>query len=390
LEASATVVTAGETVTLLGRLLCPGATGAAGESLTLYQREPGGGSGQSELATVTTGEDGSYRLTTSPLTRKSVFVVRSLLAHGARTVVRVTPRVTLDGPAADGAQLATRGERSHGRNRFTFSGTVSPARPGMLVALQREYLATGERWQTIALGRLDGEGRYSITHGFRAPGEVSIRVVVHPEGELATATEPLSYDISQAQTPQLTIQTSADPISPGQTATITGAAAGPASQTVTLLASTHGQAFVALAKGTTEAGGAYSFTVTPLQNTTYRVLSAGAQSTELFEGVRYALSAAAPASTVQTGVPMSFSGTVPDAQAGQPVYLERRNASGIGFHVLDGGAVGVDCSYSIAHTFAAAGSYVVRITVPAGPQTVGSTSPEFTIAVTPGPASPAS
>jgi hypothetical protein len=388
LEASAAVVTAGEPVTLLGQMVCPGATGAAGESLTVYQRERG--SGQSELATVTTGEDGSYQLTTGPLTSKSVFVVRSLLAHSVRTVVRVTPKVTLDGPAADGAELATRGDRADGLGRFTFSGTVSPARPGMLVALQREYLASGERWHTIALGRLDDEGQYSISHGFRSTGEVSIRVVVHPPGELAIASEPLSYDISQTQAPQLTIQASADPISPGQSATIAGVAAGAAGQTLTLLARTHGQPFAPIAKATTEVGGAYNFTVTPLQNTTYRVLSASAESSELFEGVRYALSAEAPASTVQTGVPLTFSGTVLGAPAGALVYLERRNASGIGFHVVDSGAVGSGDSYSIAHTFDSAGSELMRITVPAGPQTLGSTSPEFTITVTRGPGAPAS
>jgi hypothetical protein len=388
LEASAAVVTAGETVTLLGQMVCPAAGGAAGESLTVYQRERG--SPQSELATVTTGEDGSYQLTTGPLTSNSVFVVRSLLAHSVRTVVRVTPRVTLDGPAADGAELTTRGDRGDGRNRFTFSGTVSPARAGMLVALQREYLASGERWHTIALGRLDGEGEYSITHGFRAPGEVSIRVVVHPPGELAIASEPLSYDISQSQAALLTIHASPDPISPGGTATITGVAAGPAEETLTLLARTNGQPFAPVAKATTEAGGAYSFAVTPPQNTTYRVLSASAESSELFEGVRYALRAEAPASRAQTGVPVTFSGTVLGAPAGEPVHLERRNPSGVGFHVVDSGAVGAGDSYSVVHTFDSAGSEVMRIAVPAGPQTLGSTSPEFTIAVTRQPASPAS
>jgi hypothetical protein len=384
MEASAPVVTAGEPATLLGRLVCTGTTSAAGETLVVEEREHGGGeSGLSEVATVTTGEDGSFELTTPPLTSKSVFVARSFLAHGGRTVVRVTPKVTITGPAASGAELASRGNRTSGRSSFTFSGTVTPAPAGARVALQRAYVATGERWHTVAFGQLDEEGHYAISHGFRVPGEVSVRVVVRLQGELATSSEPLTYDISQAQNPQLTIQTSADPISSGASATITGVAAGPPSQTVTLLARTHGQAFVPLAKDTTEAGGAYSFTVTPLQNTTYRVISASARSTTVFEGVSYALSAEAPVSTVQTGVPVNFSGTVVPAPVGAVVHLERRNASGIGFHIVGVGTVTSSYTYSIADTFKLAGSAVMRITVPAGPQTIASTSPEITIAAAP-------
>lgn len=114
LEASASVVTAGETVTLLGRLACADTISEAGEAIVVYQREHGAASGLAEVATATTAEDGSFQLTSAPLTGKSVFVARSLLAHGGRTVVQVTPKITLDGPAADGAELATRAEGGAG------------------------------------------------------------------------------------------------------------------------------------------------------------------------------------------------------------------------------------------------------------------------------------
>jgi hypothetical protein len=286
MEASAPVVSAGEAATLRGKLSCPEGISAGGETLSILQREHGGGeSGLTEVASVTTSEDGAFELTTAPLTAKSVFLARSLLARGGRTVVRVAPKVTLEGPAAGAIALTTRGDRASGRNRFTFTGTVSPALAGMRVSLQREYPASGEGWHTIAFGRLDEEGHYSITHGFDTVGEVSVRVVVHPHGELPITSEPLSYDIAQAQDPALTIESSADPLAPGAAATISGVAAGPASQAVMLLASTHGQRFAPLAKATTEASGAYSFTVTPAVDTTYRVIDAHARSTELSEVV---------------------------------------------------------------------------------------------------------
>ncbi len=295
MQASSPVVSSGEAATLLGRLSCPEGVSAAGETLAILQREHGGGeSGLSEVASVTTSEDGSFELQTAPLTGKSVFIVRSLLARGGRTVVRVTPKVTIEGPAAGAAALTTRGDRSSGRNRFTFTGTVSPALAGMRVSLQREYPADGDSWHTIAFGQLDEEGRYSITHGFDSVGAVSVRVIVHPRGELPIASEPLSYDITQAQNPALTIESSADPIASGTAVNITGVAAGAEGQTVMLLASSHGQRFTPLAKGTTEAGGAYSFTVTPSLDTTYRVIDAQARSTPLLETV--SAPPAAPAS----------------------------------------------------------------------------------------------
>ena len=49
LEASASVVTAGETVTLLGRLACADTISEAGEAIVVYQREHGAASGLAEV-----------------------------------------------------------------------------------------------------------------------------------------------------------------------------------------------------------------------------------------------------------------------------------------------------------------------------------------------------
>jgi hypothetical protein len=394
LQASSELVTAGETVTLQGRLLCPGGTIATGETVTLNQRQLAGGpSASSALAAAISDEGGSFQTTSAPLTARSVFVVRSTLArHGARIVVRVAPKVTLEGPATAGAQLATRGARTaaggpgttvRGRSRLTFTGTVTPSTPGTLVALQREYATAGEQWHTIAFARVGPEGRYTIAHGFRSAGEVSVRVLARPKGEVSAASEPLTYEIVQAQNPQLTIESSADPIALGASATIAGVAAGAPGQTVTLQARTPGQSFEPVTKATTDMGGAYTFSVTPIQNTSYRVLSANATSTELLEGVRYALAPTPPPSTVQDGATVAFSGTLTPAPTGQAVYLECEDAHGVGFHIVASGTVGVAYSYSIPYAFHNAGSRVMRIKVKRTPQILGTTSAPFTIAVTP-------
>ena len=162
-----------------------------------------------------------------------------------------------------------------------------------------------------------------------------VRTVVHTgRHNVAAVSEPVSYASPQPQNPQLTIQTSADPISYGQSVTITGVAAGAPSQPVTLLAHTRGGAFAVVASATTDEAGNYTFTQAPLQNTSYRVADAATSSTVVFEAVKSVLVAdagpdtALSAQSVQSGQQLTFSGTPTPAHDGQVVYLERGYANG--------------------------------------------------------------
>lgn len=364
--------------------MCKSGVSTADELVTVYQRQRAGPSGLSELGTATTEADGSFQFTPPALATNSMFVVRLAGAHRASTVVKVAPLVTISGPAAD-ARVLTGGHAS-----LTVTGTVTPVLSGALVRLQREY--ADEQWRAIARGRVGPEGRYSIAYSFSAhrlssPGEVSVRVVVYPNGpNIIAASEPLSYVVSQAQHSQLTIQTSTDPISPGQSVRITGVLAGAASQAVILLARVRGGAFVPVAKGTTDAAGAYTFTVSPLRTTFYKVAALARTSTELFEGVKDVLTAGVSANTVQAGAQLTFSGTLVPAHVGDVVYLERERVNGVGFEVVDVGSVDAAGSYSIVHTFYGAATRVMRIRVPASLESQGSISEPFTILVTPAPA----
>ena len=85
----------------------------------------------------------------------------------------------------------------------------------------------------------------------------------------------------------------------------------------------------------------------------------------------------------QAGKQLTFSGTLVPAHTGQAVYLEREDASGIGFHVVDVGTVDAAFSYSIVDTFSDVATCVMRIRVPANSESQGSTSEPFTILVTP-------
>jgi hypothetical protein len=367
LTVAATVhrITVGETVTVIGKLLCPSGLSAAEVPVTIYRHQPA--TALTLLGTGTTGADGSFQLTPAAFATNSILYVRARQARGARTTVRVAPEVTLNA-AYPGVQTSdTSGEsRSRVRARATFTGTVSPVDAGALVALQVAYDASGGQWHSVAFGRVGSDGNYSIAHAFRTPGEASIRTIVHAAKlNMAVAiSESLRYEISQPQNPDLTIQTSADPIAYGQSVTISGVAAGAQNQPVTLLARTKGNALAVIAKGTTDASGHYAFTQEPLQMTYYRVSDATARSTALFESVGFALAATAIPNTLHAGQQLTFSGTLAPAHAGQIVYLERGYASGIGFRVVDTGTVDAASQYTIVHTFATAGTSIMRIRVP--------------------------
>ena len=380
LTPAASRITVGETVTVSGKLLCPSGVSAAEVPVTFYRHQPA--TALALLGTATTAADGSFRFTAATFSTSGILYVRAPQARGARAIVRVAPQVTLT-PGAQ-ASAASGHSRAGLGTRAMFTGTVSPADTGALVALQVAYAASGGQWHSVAFGRVGADGGYSIAHAFRTPGEASVRTIVHAaRPDMAAAiSESVPFDVSQPQNPDLTIQTSADPIAYGQSITIAGVAAGARNQQVTLLARTQGNAFAVVAKATTDASGYYTFTQEPLQMTYYRVTDTTAASTALFESVGFALAATATPSTVQAGQQLSFSGTLTPAHAGEIVDLERGYASGLGFRVVDTGTVDSASQYTIVHTFATAGTSIMRIKIPTDGQRRASFSAPFTVTVT--------
>jgi hypothetical protein len=393
LATSAARITVGETVSLSGQLSCPDTASAAPQSssaapqtssaaptsVTVLRHEPG--AALETVASVDVATDGSFTVTSGALSRNSVFYARAAHAKGARAVVKVAPAVTLSDSGASAQTSATGLDGAHPplRTKMTFSGAVNPAATGAPVALQISYAASGEHWRAVAFGRVAADGSYSIAHGFRTPGALSIRAVVHPgKGNTAGISEVLTYEVPQPQNPLLTIQTSADPVPSGTLVTISGVAAA-TNAPVTLLARTHGGAFAPVATGATDGEGHYTFTQEPLQSTYYEVTDASARSSSLFEGVLFAIAPSATPDAVAAGQPVTFSGTLSPAHAGQVVYLERQYASGAGFHVIGIGSVDDASAYAITHTFSRTGTSVLRVKVPSDGKLLTSTSEPFTV-----------
>lgn len=388
-------IAAGDPFTAYGRLLCDHK--AEGEQQVQLFEHAYGTSGYTAVGSAKTDAQGFYEIAQSGLQGNSSLYAEAGGAVSPTKQIRVEALVTLGGPTP-GSQLLTAGGPGAaltGRsNVVTFTGTVSPADGGAEVVLQRQNAITGNEWRWIGRGVVGAEGAFKVKHRFVVPGDANIRVVVRSQGRnVHSASNELSYEISQAQNPQLTIEASADPIEFGQSVTIHGSAAGLAGRSLTLLARVRQQhGFAAVTKTTTNATGEYSFPAqSPTTSTFYKVqtgadVAHSERSAVLFEGVKDVLSASVSPNPVQAGQPLTFSGTITPALVGHIVYLERQNATGNGFHVVQVAAIGAGSAYTLTYTSYSSGTAVFRVRVPGGPANQGAVSQPFTIATTPAPA----
>jgi hypothetical protein len=387
---SSSVIGAGEPLDVLGRLVCQSGMPVAGQPVTVYERQAGTHA-FTIAGSVSSEGDGSYQLTPAAFDVNSVFYVSACGARSKRVAVKVTPQVTLNGSPQSGAQLLVGRPRRlrasvASNNTVTFSGTASPAEPGTTVSLQRESGGTNEGWRRIGRAEVSTGGSYSLTHTFRVPGTVNVRVVVRHRGNRPVASEPLSYVVMQRQNPLLTAVSSSGLVASGEAVTISGHAVGAAKQVVTLMARDRG-GFASVAQATTNDSGDYIFAAqVPPQTTLYRVAYDRKTSTGLPIRVTYALTAASSADTVQAGQSVTFSGVALPGQEGHSVYLQAQNASGIGFHIVAEGTLGAGSSYSIAHGFYGPSEQLMRIKVPGDPGYLGVGSQLLKIQVTPAPA----
>ena len=400
------LISAGESTSVSGQLKCGHGEGHVGQAVELYAHVAGT-AGFVPVGGATTETGGAYKLTSPAENANTSFYVRSAGARSANKRLRVALQVTLNPltNVAEGGVIETGAP-----NRETFTGTISPstADVGARVILQRENAASGEEWHRIGVGGVEAGGTFSIPHIFRVPGDASIRVLVRSDRlNVPSPSNELEYEISQTQNPSLTIVSSADPIGYGQPVTISGVVAGAtASHQVTLWARTvHQQGFAPVTETTTDASGNYSFAAqTPVNSTLYRVSTSDPgcadtpptvkackarqlKSAVLYEGVKDVLTAAASPTTLPAGQAVTFSGTVAPDHTGHVIYLERENASGTGFHVVQRGYVLPGSTYSIVHQVYVPGTKVYRIEIPGGPDNGRAISQLFTIQVTPAPAS---
>ncbi len=377
-SSSSSQITLGEDVTVTGTLSCPEGESASGKTLTAFRSGQGS---RTEDGTATTEPDGSYSITVSGLQTNSTLQVRDGRAHSARLRVKVAPWVTVSDPAAGSALASHVARAGHSTtSRTSFSGTVDPRFAGRRVALQTSFDATGGQWRTVALGQVADDGSYTVSHPFRTAGQVWVRVLLRPgSANVPGASEPVSYEVTATQNPALTIESSVPSAPFGTAVTITGTTGAPATP-VQLYWRSRSGAFQPLTSGTSDESGRYSFPVTPTQTGFYEVRDATASSIAIFQHVSFALTLATPPATAVTGEEVTLTGTLEPAPAGVIVQLERQ-WKGVNFRPVATGTVS-GTAVSIAHTFAAAGSYVLRVRVLGADGVESASSAPFTIQVT--------
>ena len=155
-------------VTISGTLLAPsGGAAEPGVSVALYTSQPGQHD-WSETQTTTTGPDGSYSFTVQGSTNE-LYQARTTFApvrhsavvfQGVQDVVSITSSATA---AVVGQPV-------------TFSGNVSPGKPGDAVYLER--LGKDGNWHIVESSTLDQASDYSIGWTFGTPGAKQVRVQV--------------------------------------------------------------------------------------------------------------------------------------------------------------------------------------------------------------------
>lgn len=386
INAAPNPITAGDGVVIFGRLFGPG---HQHQLVVLWHRLPG----QpffTRIQRTRTGSDGRYefiRVSGVVDTNRSWYV-SSDGAFSRRVREFVHADITLNPLASTSVVTGT---------PYTFTGKVSPKHAGERVKLQRKQ-ATGDDWFTIGDGRIKADGTYSIVHVFVYPsndpdaigalGDSDVRV--HFGGDnrnIQSSSDSLSLQISQKQNPSLTIAASPDPITVGQSTTISGTVAPPsnAGEVVTLQARTDQTHFVNVAQATTDASGNYSFpNQAPVNNTLYRVRapSQTSPSAALYVGVKDAITGTASTSSTTAGQRVTFTGAVSPDKTGHVLYLERQNPRTGDFHIVQVAFVGAGSRYIITHRIVVPGTPAVfRVKIPGGPENQGAATQPIPIQV---------
>ncbi len=389
INAAPNPITNGDGVVIFGRLT---GRGHQNQRVQLYHRLPG----QRFFTLVQTGRTGpagqyEFDRVAGVVDTNRTWYVFSDGAFSRKVRERVHADITLNPLASTNLVTGT---------PYTFTGTVAPKHAGERVELQRKQPGNGDDWFTIDQGRINADGTYSITHRFRDPstdqalGDAEIRV--HFRGDnrnIQSSSDSLSVQVSQKQNPNLVINATPDPISIGQSVTISGTVgATAAGKALQLESRTDRTAFAPVPGATTVAGSAgssYTFVPqSPMNNTLYRVVTTGPTATPpvssavIYVGVKDTITATASTSSTTAGSVVTFTGAVAPSKVGHVLYLERQNPRTGDFHIVQVASVGAGSQYTINHRIVVPGAPAVfRVKIPGGPENQGAASQPIPIQV---------
>lgn len=269
------------------------------------------------------------------------------------------------------------------------SGSVTPAHAHQRVLLQEQTSSTGSDWKTIDVGYTGGHSNYSIAHRFRTPGTYTLRALFPDDPRnVAGQSASIGLTVQQQQNPSFTINASAQPITNGQSETITGTLQASGSTTavapnvsVTLYGRQGTGAFRALQTTQTDSSGGYTFTTMPSYNTVYHVAAAhGEKTANLYVGVQDVVSATLSASTIALGDAAQVTGTVTPDHGGHVLYLQQQSSAGQWIDVQTA-HLGTRSQFSFSYRPGMAGTLNLRVQITGGPWSIGGISTALPLTV---------
>lgn len=360
----------GDPIVIYGRLTGPS---SGSRPVTLWHRV----AGQSRFTPVqrtTTNANGFYDIARADgvvRTNRAWFV----RADGVRSRTvneKVRAEVTLQAPSS-----GTTGQP------ISFTGAVTPSHVGERIVLQRQLGAGGDEWKTIGSGRIQPGSTFNVSLRLKVADVYTVRALFRGDRRnLGAPSSALDVAVSQAQNPKLTLSASADPITVGQPATLSGALAGAGAGTiVTLYAHEHGQSYQAVGTTLTGSGGSFSFSVTPAHNTVYEVRSSnGVHSRQVFEAVRELVTINATPTSASPGQTVTFSGAVTPDKSGHTIELQQLGDDH-DYHLVQVATVAPGLTYQIQHVVQSPGQKTFRVVINGGPINAGGRSSSVTITV---------
>ena len=372
-------IDAGEGVFIYGHLnVAP----VARQKIILYRDLAGSWRGYTKVSQTTTDSHGFYEFTRAEdvvMTNRSWFVREAGVhqIHSRTLFERVAALVSLSASTSN----AVTGQP------VVFTGHVGPSHASEPVVLQQET-ASGD-WRDLKSGRLDGGSNYSITYRWRFAGDHTVRVLSRGDlRNIGAVANPVTVAVQQQQMPGLTINSSDQLASYGQSATMSGVLdSAPANTPVTLWARNAYQSrFIPIADATTGSGGSYTFAPqVPAYDTVYIVrttLAPHRHSAALFEGVQDVLTLTPSSTTSEIGGRLTFPGTVLPDKAGHIVYLQRLGADGE-WHNEEVQFVTNASAFAFGWTFGNAGTYQFRARITGDRANIGGASAPVSVQVSP-------
>ncbi len=380
IAASPNPITAGEGVLIYGQL--KGAD-VADQRVVLYHRIDPADS-FTVVGATETNASGFYEFVRADgivVSNRNWFVTGPGFTHSRTIHERVAAVLSLAASTTSSTTAQT----------VNFTGSVYPNHPNQHVLIQEQDSSFGNGWRTIATTRTGADSNFSVAHRFRTAGAYTLRAYFPGDPrDIAGASPTVNLTVEQEQNPSFTISGSANLVTDGQPVTITGTLYQPGSRTavqanvpVTLYGRTAYGALRALAGGSTDANGDYSFTQVPLNNMVYRVKTSGgspAATAQLFIGVEDSVTISQSETTIPIGDSVTISGTVTPQHSGHVIELQQLDAAGHWFDVMTG-VVAANSTYSFSYSPGELGVLQLRVQITGGPANVGSDSSPVTVTV---------